>query len=40
MDYSDLKVACPLVRQGQGQVHEGVKLDGVELAILPGAYEG
>ena len=40
MDYCDFKAACPLVRQGQRQVHEGVKLDGVELAILPGADEG
>lgn len=40
MDYSNLKVASPLVGQGQGQIHEGVKLDGVELAILLGADEG
>ena len=36
MDDSHLKVACALVRQRQRQVHEGVKLDGVELAIFHG----
>lgn len=40
MDYCDFKVASPLVGQGQRQVHEGVKLDGVKLAVLPGADEG
>ena len=39
-DYCDFEAAGPFVRQGQRQVHEGVKLDRVKLAILPGADEG
>ena len=40
MDHRDFKAACPLVRQGQRQVHEGIKLDGMELTVLHGADEG
>ena len=40
MDYCDLKAASSPVRQGQRQIHEGVKLDGMELAVLHGADEG
>ena len=39
MDDCHLKVAGPPVRQGEGEVHEGVKLDGVVLAVLLGADE-
>lgn len=40
MDYGDFKAACSLVRKGQRQVHEGIELDGMELAVLHGADEG
>lgn len=40
MDHRDFKAACSLVRKGQRQVHERVKLDGMELAVLHGADEG
>lgn len=37
--HSHLKVPLPPVSQGQGEVHEGIKLDGVVLAILHGTDE-
>ena len=40
VDHSHLKIAGALVRQRQRQVHEGVKLDGVVLAVFHGANEG
>ena len=40
MHHRHLKVALPPVRQGQGEVHEGIKLDGMELAVLHGADQG
>ena len=39
MHHSHLEVALPPVRQGQREVHEGVKLDGVVLAVLHGANQ-
>lgn len=40
IDDCHLKVAGPAIGQGQGEVHERVKLDGVVLAVLLGADEG
>ncbi len=39
MHHSHLKAASPPVGQREGQVHEGVKLDGVVLTVLHGADE-
>lgn len=39
MDSCHFEVPLPPIRQGQGEVHEGVKLDGMVLAVLQGADE-
>ena len=39
MHHCHFKVAGPLVRQRQGQVHERIKLDGMVPAVFLGAYE-
>ncbi len=39
MHHCHLKAASPPVGQGEGQVHEGIKLDGVVLTVLHGADE-
>ena len=39
MHHSHIEAASPLVGKRKGQIHEGVKLDGVELAVLHGADE-
>ena len=39
MHHCHLKAASPPIRQREGQVHEGIKLDGVVLTVLHGANE-
>lgn len=39
MHHCHLKAASPPVGQREGQVHEGIKLDGVVLTVLHGANE-